>query len=54
MTWEMVGKGRSAREDGKDEFRRGTMRCVAVRELSVASASGDETAGRDIDMVAIG
>lgn len=49
--WEMVGNGRRARDDGKDAFRRGMMRCVAVREFD-ESASGDEIMGRDIVIVA--
>jgi len=28
MMWEIVGNGRSAREEGKDVFRFGTMRFV--------------------------
>lgn len=49
---EMEGKGRSAREDGNEVFRLGTIRCAAVRPVWVESASGEETKGLEIVIVA--
>lgn len=51
--WEMEGNGRSAREDWNVVFLLGIMRCAAVRPLCDESASGEETRGRDIVIVAI-
>lgn len=50
--WEIVGKGRRACEGGKDVFRRGAIRAAEARPLCEESARGDETMGRDIDIVA--
>jgi hypothetical protein len=49
---EMVGNGRRARDDGKEAFRRGIIRWVAVRPLLDESASGEDIIGRDIVIVA--
>jgi len=48
-----MGNGRRARDDGKEVFRLGMIRCAADRPLWDESASGDETKGRDIVIVAI-
>lgn len=46
----MDGNGRSPRDEGKDEFRRGTMRCVVVWVCAEEElpARGEETMGRDM------
>ena len=51
-TWEMVGNGRSAREEGKGVFRFGTMRVVWGIFGCDEFARGEETAGREKVMVA--
>lgn len=51
-TWEIVGNGRSAREEGKDVFRFGTMRVVWGMFGCDEFARGEETAGRAKVMVA--
>lgn len=48
----MVGNGRRAREDGKDEFRFGMILCAGTRFVLEASAKGEETMGRDTDTAA--
>jgi hypothetical protein len=48
----MEGNGRRARDGKKEGFRLGTIRCEAARLPCDESASGDETRGRDIDIVA--
>lgn len=50
--WEIVGNGRSARDDGNEVFRLGIIRCVTGRVPCDDSASGEETTGRDIVIVA--
>lgn len=49
---EIAGNGRRARDDGKEGFRLGMIRCAANRPLWGESASGDDTKGRDIVIVA--
>ena len=51
-TWEIVGNGRSAREEGKGVFRFGTMRVVWGMFGCDEFARGEETAGRAKVMVA--
>jgi len=50
--WEIVGNGRSAREDGNEVFLLGITRWVAAPTPRDELASGEEMAGRDIVMVA--
>lgn len=49
---EIVGNGRRARDGGKEAFRRGIIRGVAILPLLDESASGEEIIGRDIVIVA--
>lgn len=49
----MVGNGRRARDEGKETFRAGVILCVAVRPLCDEPASGEETRGRDMAIVAV-
>jgi hypothetical protein len=51
-TWEMVGNGRSAREEGKGVFLFGTTRVVWGMFGWDEFARGEETAGRAKVMVA--
>ena len=51
-TWEIVGNGRSARDEGKGVFRFGTMRVVWGMFGWDEFARGEETVGRAKVMVA--
>jgi hypothetical protein len=52
IVFEMEGNGRRARDDWKEGFRLGMILWAAVRPLCDESASGEETKGRDIVIVA--